>query len=206
MTFQPIKRNRLLRGVEHLTIGHLITRIFSCGLAILLLFALTNGSAISHAEPAPPREYQLKTAFIYSIIKFIEWPNNSVAGAAPPLNLVILGQDPFGEDLETIKGKSAKGRPIVIRHCRRVEEVKDCDVLFICASERGRLTHILKHLQNSPVLTVADQDGFCEAGGMINLVTVKNRINFEINMAAAQRAQLRISSQLLKLARIVSGS
>lgn len=170
---------------------------------VAMLFALVSAASISRAEPSPPREYQVKAAFLYTLLKFVEWPDGVAAGASPPLCIAILGQDPFGDDLEAVKGKSAKGRPVVIKHYRRVEEVKECDLLFISSSERGRLARILRQLLGSPILTVADQEGFCEAGGMINLITVKNRVAFEINLAAAQRAGLRISSQLLKLARIV---
>jgi len=167
------------------------------------LFAFAGGPALSHADPTPPREYQLKAAFLYTFIKFVDWPNAGTVNPSRPLCLAILGQDPFGDDLDAIKGKSAKGRTIVIKRYRRIEDVKDCDVLFISVSERGRLARILKQMQNSPMLTVADQEGFCEAGGMINLTTVKNKVGFEINVAAAHRAQLHISSQLLKLAKIV---
>ena len=172
-------------------------------LVSLLLFLLGNVS-LAASETTSPQEYQIKAAFLYTITKFVEWPASGNTAQSPTLNIAILGQDPFGANLEPIKGKTARGRTIVFKHFRRVEDVKDCDVVFISASEKGRLARILKHLQSSPVLTVADQDGFCEAGGMINLITVKNRVVLEINVAAARRAQLTISSQLLKLAKIVT--
>lgn len=184
----------LLRAWEYLR-ARRATRVAG----VLVLFAFAGDVARSHAEPPPPHEYQVKAAFLYTFIKFVEWPNAGVR----PICVAVLGQDPFGDDLESIRGKSAKGRSIVIKRYRRVDEVRECDVLFISASERAHLPRILKQLQNSPILTVADQEGFCQAGGMINLVTVRNKINFEINTAAAQRVQLRISSQLLKLAKIV---
>jgi hypothetical protein len=180
--------------------AQLLVRRLPVVVVMSVLLAFVSSLAPSHAETPTPHEYQVKAAFLYTFIKFVEWPN---AGAARPLCVAVLGQDPFGEDLEGIKGKSAKGRSIVIKRYRKVEDVKDCDVLFISASEKGHLARLLKQLQNSPVLTVADHEGFCQAGGMINLITVKNKVGFEINTAAAQRAQLHISSQLLKLAKIV---
>lgn len=147
-------------------------------------------------------EYQVKAAFIYNFMKFVEWPPDGLATPGT-ICLGILGRDPFGDALEEIKGKTAKGRRVVVVHFRSVEDVKGCDVLFICASEKGRLSHILKAVHNARLLTVADQDGFCAAGGMINLLFVKNRVAFEVNVAAASRAKLHVSSQLLKLARNV---
>jgi len=150
-------------------------------------------------EPAASAA-QVKAAFLYNFMKFTEWPDAPSSGT---ICLGVLGRDPFGEALEGVRGKTARGRRVVIARYRRVEEVKECDVLFISESERGRLAHVLRVLQGSRTLTVADQEGFCEAGGMINLVSVRNRVGFEVNIGAASRARLRISSQLLKLARNV---
>jgi len=170
---------------------------------MFLLYVHTDGFSPLHAETAPLREYQVKAAFLYTITKFVEWSALSSSVSSQTLNIAILGQDPFGDNLDVIKGKTVKGRSIAIRHVHQIEEIRDCDVVFISFSEKRRLTHILKQLQNLPVLTVADHEGFCEAGGMINLVNSKNRVVFEINVTAARRARLTISSQLLKLARIV---
>lgn len=203
MTYWPGYRRCPRRGSAfNRTVGAFARRAAAL-VTVTMLLAFVSVASISRAEPSPPREYQVKAAFLYTLLKFVEWPDGIAAGAPPPLCLAILGQDPFGDDLEAVRGKIARGRTVVIRRYRRVEDVKECDLLFISASERGRLARILRQLQGSPILTVADQDGFCEAGGMINLVTARNRVAFEINVAAAQRAGLRISSQLLKLARIV---
>jgi hypothetical protein len=203
MTFCPAYIHRLShRGDASNNIGTPVQRL-SIASILLMLHALLCGSVPSYAESSPPREYQVKAAFLYSIIKFVDWPSSEAANSSRPLCLAILGQDPFGDDLDAIKGKAVKGRTIVIKRYRKVEDVKDCEVLFISASERGRLTRILKQFQNSPTLTVADQEGFCQAGGMINFVTATNKVSFEINTAAAHRVQLHISSQLLKLAKIV---
>ena len=165
---------RLLRG-----------RLKAPASLLLLLCALLVGAgslSTAHAAPAASPEYQVKAAFLYNFMKFVDWPSDGL-NSATTISLGILGRDPFEDALEEVKG---------------------CDLLFICASEKGRLSQILKFTQNYRMLTVADQDGFCEAGGMINLVFVKNRVGFEVNVAAASRARLRISSQLLKLARSVT--
>ncbi|OGU06942.1 MAG: hypothetical protein A2075_18275 [Geobacteraceae bacterium GWC2_58_44] len=175
--------------------------------ALMLLFALWGGTgcwSVSAAAASPPAssEYQVKAAFLYNFMKFVEWPSDGLATPGT-ICLGILGRDPFDDALDEFKGKLAKGRKVVVLHFRSVEEVKGCDILFICPSEKGRLSQILKLANNSRMLTVADQEGFCEAGGMINLLFIKNRVGFEVNVAAASRAKLRVSSQLLKLARNV---
>jgi hypothetical protein len=167
-----------------------------------LLPALSVCGSALPAEAAANSEYQVKAAFLYNFMKFVDWPSDGL-GTPGTVTLGILGKDPFGEALDEVRGKTVKGRRVVVVHLRGIDELKECDLLYICASERGRLSQILRTAQNARVLTVADQDGFCQAGGMINLVFVKNRVGFEVNVAAAGRGRLRVSSQLLKLARLV---
>ena len=171
---------------------------------VLLGFFLAAGVLVSGGEAAAGAnsEYQVKAAFLYNFMKFVDWPSDGLSTPGT-VTLCILGKDPFGDALDEVRGKTVKGRRVVVVHLRGVEELKECDLLYVCASERGRLSQILKTVQNSRVLTVADQEGFCQAGGMINLVFVKNRVGFEVNVTAANRARFRVSSQLLKLARLV---
>ena len=174
----------------------------SAARVLVVLGILLGGCCWAAGAQAANSEYQVKAAFLYNFMKFVEWPGDG-AGSSGTLTIGILGKDPFGEAIDEVRGKTAKGRRIVVLHLHGVEELKECDLLFVCASERGRLPQILKALQNARTLTVGDQDGFCQAGGMVNLVFVKNRVGFEVNRAAASRARLRVSSQLLKLARLV---
>ena len=174
----------------------------AAALALGLALAAGGTRSTAAASPGESPEYQVKAAFLYNFLKFVEWPAD---GPSPPptICLGILGRDPFEDALETVKGKSAKGRKVVVVRFHSVEEARGCELLFISASERGRLPQILKAAHGARMLTVSDQEGFCQAGGMINLVSVKNRVGFEVNLAAASRARLRVSSQLLKLARNV---
>lgn len=156
----------------------------------------------AHAQSIPLPEYQVKAAFLFNFIKFVEWPGATGPSATTPFCIGILGKDSFGRTLEAVQANDDRWRQVTIKRFRRVEEAKECDLLFIGASEGGRLAQILRYLQKTSVLTVADLDGFCEAGGMINLVAAKNKVSFEINPEAARRTGLRIKSQLLKLAKI----
>jgi len=92
---------------------------------------------------------------------------------------------------------------LVIKRVRRVEQIEGAHLLFISTSEKGRVKEILKSLADAPVLTISEMEGFGQNGGIINFITVDNKIQFEINSEKAQQHKLKISSQLLKLARIV---
>jgi len=172
---------------------------------VLVLLALFWAGALcgtAREACAANFEYQVKAAFLYNFMKFVEWPGDGLNNPGT-LTLGILGRDPFGDALDEVRDKTAKGRRVVIVHLHGIEEARECDLLFVCASEKGRLPQILRGVQSARVLTVADQEGFCQAGGIINLVFVNNRVGFEVNVAAANRVRLRVSSQLLKLARLV---
>jgi hypothetical protein len=86
-----------------------------------------------------------------------------------------------------------------------VRQAKDFQLLYISDSERQRLQLILKEVSQFPVLTVSDMHGFAEAGGMIGLIPVQNRLSFEVNIAAIRKSRLSVSSQLLKLAKVIYG-
>jgi hypothetical protein len=76
-------------------------------------------------------------------------------------------------------------------------------MLFISSSEANRLNKIIDALDNSAVLTVSDIPQFSQRRGMIQFVLEENRIRFEVNLTATQRAGLTLSSELLKVATVV---
>jgi hypothetical protein len=151
-------------------------------------------------------EYAVKAAYLFNFAKFVEWPPPALPTPQSPLTLCITGKDPFGDTLETVRDKSVRDRPLVIRRLSRLEEPTHCHLLFLSDSESTRLGQVLAKLKNGPILTVSDIPGFADAGGMIGLVNVGQRIRFEINLPTVQKANLKISSQLLKLAKIIGDS
>ncbi len=170
------------------------------GLVLALAF-----SAATHAQSAPPSEYELKAAFLYNFAKFIEWSGEARTAPEGNFMLCTVGDDPFGPMLAAVEGKLVRGQPLRLKRGVALEGLKACNMLFVPESEQRRLPVILKAVQSYPVATVSDIGGFAEAGGMIELVVADNRMQFDINLAPAHNANLKISSQLLKLARSVSG-
>lgn len=162
-----------------------------------------NASAVGGADPGPAGEYQVKAAFLYNFAKFVEWPAGAFETAQAPFLVCVLGADPFGTDLErTLKNEKIGGREINVRRIKRVQEREGCHILFVSKSERDSLPQILGALKNAAVLTVSEFDSFTQLGGMINLYVEDRRIRFEINVAPAENAGLKISSKLLKLAKV----
>jgi len=165
-------------------------------IALACLFVLSTASAFA----ASAGEYQVKAAFLYNFARFVDWPNRS--GATASVTICILGDDPFGGDINVIVGKPVGDRKLQVRRLASASGAADCQILFVSGSESPDLGRALGAIKGRPVLTVADTPGFAERGVVINLYVDQGKVRFEINVDAAKRAQLDISSQLLKLARI----
>jgi hypothetical protein len=151
-------------------------------------------------------EYQVKVAYLFNFLKFVEWPEEAFADPLAPIVIGIVGDDPFGDALpQVVAGKTVQGRDLVIRKYRAGEDLRGSHILFISGSEKKRLPQLLSSLDGSCVLTVADVDGFLEEGGMILLFSEQNRVRFAINVDAATQAKWKISSKLLSLARVAGG-
>ncbi len=170
---------------------------------IITIFLILANLSYAPAEDSISKEYLLKAAFIYNFARFTDWPRESFSGTDDPLVLLILGKDPFEKAIESIAGRKVQGRTLRIKRITQPEEIDRCHMLFISTSERDRLTEILQKINNMPVLTVGEMEGYTVAGGIINFSVEKNKIRFEINIDAAQRSGLKISSKLLRLAKII---
>ncbi len=152
------------------------------------------------------REYAIKAAYLYQFGRYVEWPAQAFANERAPLVIGVLGADPFGNLLEEIsRTKRIENRPIVIRRFATAAEYSYSHILFVPASvDQGQKTRILQKLQGTPTLLVGEEPGFAERGGTINFFQEENKIRFEINTDVARQDQLKISSKLLSLAKIVS--
>ena len=159
-----------------------------------------------HAEsPATGGEYQVKGAMIYKILSYVEWPADLFSSENSPLTICVLGSGPMESAIPLLNGQQQKGRPLMARKITYHEEAKKCNVMLINSSERPQLPALLDKIHPLPLLTISDLNGFSESGGIIELGKEGNRIRLEINLAAARQNRIKISSQLLKLARIVRG-
>ena len=149
-------------------------------------------------------EYEVKAALLYKAIKFVHWPDSAFTHPSAPVNVCILGDDPFGQAMDPISGLPLHGRAVqVIRFAALDEHVADCQVLFIAGSESDRLTTIFAAVKNKPVLTISEIDRFAELGGVMNFSARYNRIRFEVNADMVRRAGLEINAQFMRMVTIV---
>jgi hypothetical protein len=141
-------------------------------------------------------EYQLKAAYLFNFLKFVEWPPDGESG---PFTLCVAGRNPFGDVLtETLRNETVNARALTTRVIVRPDS--GCRVVFL--PQGTAPTPYLRAARGSPILTVGEAPGFIAQGGIINFVREEGTIRFQINAREAARAELRISSHLLRLARV----
>lgn len=144
-------------------------------------------------------EYPVKAAFLAKFGSFVEWPAGAFATPASPLQLCVLGDDPFGAVLDkAVGGQQAGGRAIEVRRQKALRPDTECHIVYIAPSEASRLAQIAEALRGNDVLTVSDVKG--TATGIINFVVKDERVRFDIDDEAAAQNRLAISSKLLAVA------
>jgi hypothetical protein len=171
---------------------------------VIALAPVTAAHAQSADSAAISREYLIKAALLYNFAKFAEWPEAAFTNNAAAVRICVIGDDPFGPALDSINGKTVKDRNLIAVHIARVEDAAACHILFVSASEGHRLEAILDAVSGLPILTVADIGQFASSGGIVALKTAEDRSRLEINVGAAKKAGVRLSSKLLRLADTVS--
>ena len=160
---------------------------------------MSNGSVAAQGVSGTA----LKAAFLYNFAKFAEWPADALA-PTQRLSLCVVGVDAVADALEqTIKGHTIEGHDLSVQVVNADGPIRSCHLLYAGGLDARQSTQLIDALKGAPVFTVSDGDKFAELGGVAQLILEKDRMHFSINVAAAQRARLQLSSKLLSLATIV---
>lgn len=166
-------------------------------------------AAGGHARPAASSvdglsEYEVKAAFLFNFTRFVEWPASAFATDKAPIVIGLFHSDPFGAALRrVVEGQTVRGRAVEIRVVKSYDEVRSCHLVFVSAAEERRIPDLLRSGAAGRVLVVGESSGFAQAGGVMNFVMDGSRVRFEVNLRAAERAGLKLSSRLLSMARLV---
>jgi TonB family protein len=166
------------------------------GLSLLLFYSLC-------AQTQNASEYQVKAAYLYNFAKSAEWPGQTLPSAASPLVIgVVAGDDEFIDSLtKTVAGRSIGTHPMGVKRITTDAELKSCQMVFVRSSAgRKRTQAVVSALASASVLLVGEEDGFLRQGGMINLVLANGTIRFEIDRGALERADIKVSAELLATA------
>jgi hypothetical protein len=153
------------------------------------------------AQDFATSEYEIKADFLFNFAKFVEWPPGAIKDMNGSFVIGILGRDPFNTALEqTIGEKTVRGAAIQIKRFRRLDDLQSSHILFISKSEKNNLPNILDKIADKSILTVSDMPDFARRGGMIHLYIENNKVRFIIHTQTAEKAGLKLSAKLLRLA------
>jgi hypothetical protein len=145
----------------------------------------------------------VKAAFLFNFAKFIEWPPGTFPSQTTPIQFCVLGNEPLSKTLrQIVDGKQIDGRTLQVLPLHAIESGRECQIVFVSSSEGRQEAALLKELGPAPVLTVGEMPNFAGEGGIINFAVINSHVTLEVNIDAAARAHLAISSKLLALAKI----
>ncbi len=174
-----------------------VTITVAFGLSLLAVGHIVEAALLKRPE------YEVKAAFLHRVATFVEWPDVAFSNKTNPFVIGVLGVNPFGSALERTLGKAnVQGRPISVVLLPNLAALSNsnCQLVFISASEKSRLSEIRATLRSRPILTVGDTAGFEDAGVIVNLLVGDEDLRLHIDLGAANTAGLKIDSQLLGVA------
>ena len=196
---ENIKLTRLIQLLIRLCNGHGV-RLAAC---VFLVVQFMPARLLAENENQS-YEHKIKAAYLYNFTKFTKWPLQQTSEhAGTTFGICILGQDPLVGAIERLNDKTTAGYRVVVTIIDNVPQKNQCQLLYISQSEKHQLSPVLQAVAELPVLTVSDMEGFIVEGGCIELAMINGKVIFNINLQAVQRAQLKMSAQLLELAKVV---
>ena len=138
---------------------------------------------------------------LFNFAKFAEWPT---LPPGAPIVVCIVGDDGIAAALvTTVRGQQIGGHTLEVRRAQERAKWRVCQVLFISDADTRPAAGGLDGIRMLPVLTVSDGRGFSQGSGIIELYVEGARMRFAINVDAAERSGLHLSSRLLGLAKVI---
>lgn len=152
-------------------------------------------------------QYQVEAIFLINFAKYVDWPATAFPNPTAPITIGVVGTDPFGDNLpHIIEGKTFNGRSFVIKDLASDSDLGGCQILFISDSEASRMGEVLDRAGALPILTVGEDEEFAQDNGIINFVLKDGKVRLEIDLTAAKKNGLTISSRLLSVADVVKNN
>jgi len=173
--------------------------------ACMVLFVGVSGNAFARSLDDDIHRYDsVLSEFIYSMFLFVRWPEGTFNASDSPIRIVFFGGHELADKAHEIIGERKVGnRHVVVEKARYLEDIVSCHAIFIGLDKAEELDSVLNAFSAKPIVTMGDSQGFSEKGVIFNFFTDKAKIRFKSNIGAAEKAGIRISSELLKLSLII---
>ncbi len=173
-----------------LTSGRILLLVVTLGLGVL------TGPATSRSATPADLEYGVKAVYLVRFAAFVQWPAGR-GGGDTPIAICVIGRDPFGTRLDTAaNGQRVHGRPLVVRRLDYPAPLQPCDIVYVGRGADG----LMRDAGAATGPLIVTDASASPHRGMIHFVVAEGRVRFHIDLRAAGRAGLTISSRLLNLA------
>lgn len=177
---------------------------FRAAMALICCICLSHSPTVA-AGPVTGTEYEVKAGFIYNFVNFVTWPDTAFEDRPNTLVLCFISNSPQSDVLYRLNGKTIKGRKIEVMAYQQGNCLEQSHILFFGTQDKGFIQPILSQAMDRNILTIGEVEGFTRMGGVINFFEEQNRLRFKVNVDAAKRQGLKMSSQILVSAQIVHG-
>ena len=177
--------------------------MWTAAIASLAWSSLTPPNAVGATESE--QQYRVKAAFLFNFASLVTWPEGSFTDSDSPFVICHLGGSQTEALFDTAySGRMVERHPIEVRHPSGVGDALGCHIFMITSERNEQSGGFIEAVAGKSILTVGETDGFANSGGMIGFYNEGSKLRFEINRGVVESSNLRISSRLLQLARLVS--
>lgn len=185
-------------------------RIAAVCACLVLVFALAPPAAAQpdpEATLPPSVEYQIKADFVYTVAKFVEWPDKAFAGPGAPLTFGIVGSDVVADAIaQALRGKRVHERPIRTVRITDLHRALECQIVYVSEPDPAKVKALLAEVASASILTVGEAGDFANRGGILEIRMRDTLVQFEVNTHSAERAGISISSKILRLGEVVGAA
>lgn len=145
--------------------------------------------------------HEIHAMMIYNFTKYIQWP-----GYQPSQDFVVavIGSDDVYNTLSTWYGGQERGnKKFIIKKFNSPDDIQKCHILYVSKNNSRQFDDIKAKLGSGSTLLITDKPGLGKQGSGINFVTEGNKLSIELNQSAIEAANLKVSSQLTSIAKLI---
>ncbi|MGC8926294.1 MAG: YfiR family protein [Myxococcota bacterium] len=168
---------------------------------VTLLILIINLVFLCDSIASPPTEYQVKAALIYNFLRFVDLKEDRVVNNE--IHLCSFEKNPLNNEVKKLDEKSIGDRKILFSEVHSDSEIHSCSVLLVDKRDTESLKRIIEVAYREGILLIGDTDGYGELGVVINMFIKDEKVRFEINLEAANKSDVKVSSRLLSVAKII---
>jgi hypothetical protein len=173
----------------------------ACMVSTLVAFDAGAVGRPTDVGAEPPLEYRVKAAFLLHFLSLVTWPPSAFPSAEAPFRVAVVGADPFRGALEQVlRDRIVDGRRVELLRAEGAAAARGCHIVFVHAGTQAQEARLLEALAGGHALLVGESGSFLAQGGMVQFRVVRGMVRFSLNVAAAARARLRLSSRMVQSA------